>query len=139
MSSSLSEGTGNAHSREAARAGPSGFRSNFRARELAICADTRLETDAPMQLPQKSLVIRTANVIDTPLSITNYRKLVRLCLSRETLPERGNVTICFADLNVLFLRKKDEAFARLTDESVDLFIPDGVSLRLLLAKKGIPL
>ena len=92
-----------------------------------------------MQLPQNLLAMRTANVIDTPLSITNYRRLARLCLDPGRLSENGNVNICFADLNVLFLRRKDEAFMKLTDESVDLFIPDGVSLRLLLAKKGIPL
>ena len=62
-----------------------------------------------MQLPHKLLAIRTANVIDTPLSITNYRKLARLCLNGDSLTENGNVTICFADLNVLFLRRKDEA------------------------------
>lgn len=92
-----------------------------------------------MQLPKKLLAIRTANVIDTPLSITNYRRLARLCLDPARLAENGNVTICFADLNVLFLRKKDEAFMKITDAAVDLFIPDGVSLGLLLAKKGIPL
>ena len=92
-----------------------------------------------MQLPHKLLAIRTATVIDTPLSITNYRKLARLCLNRDGLAEGGSVTICFADLNVLFLRRKDEAFMKITDAAVDLFIPDGVSLRLLLAKKGIPL
>lgn len=93
----------------------------------------------PMQLPSKPLSIRTANVIDTPLSITNYRRLLRMCLSRESVLGNGNVNISFADLNLLFLRKKDEAFMKLTNESVDIFIPDGVSLRLLLAKKGIPL
>ena len=92
-----------------------------------------------MPLPHQLLALRTANVIDTPLSITNYRKLARLCLHRDGLAEGRNVTICFADLNVLFLRRKDEAFQKITDAAVDLFIPDGVSLRLLLAKKGIPL
>lgn len=92
-----------------------------------------------MHAPTKLLAIRTANVIDTPLSITSYRRLASLCLDPRRLLENGNITICFADLNVLFLRRKDEDFMRITDAAVDLFIPDGVSLRLLLAKKGIPL
>ena len=92
-----------------------------------------------MQLPQELLAIRTATVIDTPLSITNYRRLARLCLDLGRLSENGSVTLCFADLNVLFLRRKDEAFMKVTDATVDLFIPDGVSLGRLLAKKGIPI
>ena len=51
----------------------------------------------------------------------------------------GSVTINFTDLNVLFLRKMDDAFRQTTDQAIDLFVPDGVSLRLLLAKKGVPL
>lgn len=91
------------------------------------------------QFPSQRFAIRTAQIFDTPLCITNYRRLSRFCLAPDAGPAVGNVTINFTDLNVLFLRKKDDAFREITDQAVDLFVPDGVSMRLLLAKKGVPL
>jgi lipopolysaccharide/colanic/teichoic acid biosynthesis glycosyltransferase/UDP-N-acetyl-D-mannosaminuronic acid transferase (WecB/TagA/CpsF family) len=86
----------------------------------------------------RNFAIRTARILDTPLCITNYRRLSQFCFSQGNNGHSGSVTIDFADMNVLFLRKKDEAFREITDTAVDLFVPDGVSLKLLLTKKGVP-
>ncbi len=118
---------------------PARTRAHLKRENLPCKQNGDYKAQSPMPPKTKLPAIRTANVIDTPLSITNYRRLARLCLDPGRQSENGHLTICFADLNVLFLRKKDDAFMKATDATVDLFIPDGVSLRLLLAKKGIPL
>jgi exopolysaccharide biosynthesis WecB/TagA/CpsF family protein len=82
--------------------------------------------------------MQTVSVFDTPLSITSYRRLSRFCYDNRN-GSTQRVTVGFTDLNVLFLRKKDEDFKQITDGAVDLFVPDGMSLKLLLSKKGIPL
>ena len=91
------------------------------------------------QPPLRHFAMRTAQILDTPLCITNYRRLSQFCFAPPTNGHAGNVTINFTDLNVLFLRRKDEAFREITDTAIDLFIPDGVSLKLLLERKGVPL
>ncbi len=87
----------------------------------------------------RHFAMRTAQVLDTPLCITNCRRLAQFCFAPGTNGHAGHVTVSFTDLNVLFLRQKDGAFKETTDAAIDLFIPDGVSLKLLLARKGVPL
>ena len=86
-----------------------------------------------------TFVTRTARIFDTPLSITSYRRLCHSCHNPKLRNPGGSIAVAFTDLNMLFLRQKDEAFRECTNNAIDLFIPDGASLRLLLARKGVPL
>ena len=92
-----------------------------------------------MRNPLNTFVAKTASILDTPLRITSYRRLCLFCNNPGTRTDAGPTSIAFTDLNMLFLRKKDDVFKRITDEAIDLFVPDGASLRLLLRRKGVPI
>lgn len=91
-----------------------------------------------MRNPLNTFIARTASILDTPLGITSYRRLCQFCNASGARSGNGPTAIAFTDLNMLFLRKKDDLFKESTGRAIDLFVPDGGSLRLLLTRKGVP-
>jgi exopolysaccharide biosynthesis WecB/TagA/CpsF family protein len=91
-----------------------------------------------MRLPSATFALRTSTVFDTPLCVTSYRRLSQFCYRSSHQSQNGAIAVGFTDLNTLFLRKRDDSFKNLMDGTVDLFVPDGASLKLLLARKGVP-
>lgn len=80
--------------------------------------------------------MRTVEVLQTPLLLTDYDKLASTCL--EWTRSEGCIAVDFANTQIVTMRRHDSAFRELTSR-YDYFPPDGMPLVWCLNRAGAQL
>lgn len=81
-------------------------------------------------------LMKTIDVLGTPLAATTYDDLTTECRERASQP--GVSTIDFTNTHVITLRRHDSGFHDLTSH-FDLFVPDGMPLIWCMNRRGASL